>query len=56
MQEVIGEIAEEWSRRIPSGIIDVKNESHVDKLIGILNEYIGDQEVIREWIRNIVNN
>ena len=56
MQDVIAEIAEEWSRRIPSGIIDIRNESHIDTLFGIMNEYVGDQEVIQEWIRNIANN
>ena len=56
MQDVIDEIAREWSRRTPSGIIDINNESHLNTLLGIMNEYIGDQEIIREWIGNIVNN
>jgi hypothetical protein len=56
MQDVIDEIVGEWSRRTPSGIIDINNESHINTLIGIMNEYIGNQEIIREWVENIVNN
>lgn len=56
MNEVIDEIVTEWSKRIPSGIIDMKNEEHIFSLLQILNEYIGDSEVISEWIGNINNN
>lgn len=56
MQDVIDEIAREWSKRTPSGIIDLNNESHINTLLGIMNEFIGDQEIIKEWVGNIVNN
>ena len=56
MHEVIDEIVNEWSKRIPSGIIDFKNESHLNTLIGIMTEYIGEQDIIAEWIKNIVSN
>jgi hypothetical protein len=56
MNEVLEEIVNEWSKRIPSGIIDLKNESHIDILSGVMTEYIGDQEIVSEWIGNIINN
>ena len=56
MEEVVEEIVNEWSKRIPSGIIDLKNESHINTLFGVMNEYIGEQDIITEWIGNIDNN
>jgi hypothetical protein len=56
MEDVVEEIVVELSNRIPSGIIDLKNESHLNILFGIMNEYIGEQDIIIEWIKNIANN
>lgn len=56
MEEVVEEIANEWSKRIPSGIIDLKNESHINTLFNVMYDYIGEEQVIREWIKNIKNN
>jgi hypothetical protein len=55
MHEVIDEIVMEWSRRIPSGIIDMTNEYQLFILLEIMNEYIGDSDVISEWVGNIKN-
>ncbi len=56
MNEVIDEIVTEWSRRIPSGIIDMKNEKQMFLLLQIMNEYLGDADLISEWVGNIENN
>jgi len=56
MNEVLEEIVCEWSRRIPSGIINLKDELHINILVGVMNEYIGDEEIVSEWVRNIINN
>lgn len=55
MNEVISEIVNEWSNNIPSGIIDHRNESHLDILSAILREYGMDEEVITAWVDNIAN-
>jgi len=54
MNEVIEEIVEELSRRIPSGIIDLTNEQHIHLLENNMNEYIGDQEIIGQWMANLL--
>lgn len=56
MNEVIDELVTEWSKRIPSGIIDLKKEEHLFSLLQIMNEYLGDSDVISEWMGNISNN
>lgn len=55
MNDVISEIVEEWSKRIPSGIVDHTNEVHLNVLLGVLHEYVGDEEVITNWLENIAN-
>jgi Txe/YoeB family toxin of Txe-Axe toxin-antitoxin module len=56
MNPVINDIANEWSRRIPSGIIDLKNEQHIAVVHEIMQESIGDKEVINSWINNLIDN
>lgn len=53
MNEVINELVTEWSKRIPSGIIDIKNEEQMFILLQVMNEYIGDSWLISEWMDNI---
>lgn len=55
MDTVIAEIVAEWSRRIPSGIIDLKNEQHIVILYEFMHEYLGDKDVINEWVGNLIN-
>lgn len=43
----------EWSKRVPSGIIDMKNEDHLYLLLQVLNEKIGDSRVVGEIMENI---
>lgn len=50
---MIDSIIEEWSKRIPSGIIDVTNEDHLYHLLQILNENIEDSEVVGQVMKNI---
>jgi|688.fasta_scaffold00851_61 hypothetical protein len=56
MNEVINELVSEWSNRIPSGIIDMKNEEQLFILLQVMNEYIGDRWLVSEWMDNIKNN
>lgn len=56
MIDIIDEIANEWSKRIPSGIIDLKNEEHKFQLLQVLNEKISNQLVVEEILRNIYDN
>lgn len=56
MNEVIDELVTEWSKRIPSGIIELTNKEHLFSLLQIMNEYIGDQDVISGWMGNLSNN
>ena len=53
MNEVIEEIVNEWSRRIPSGIIDMQNQNHLEELFRVMEEYIGDPQIVKEWIENM---
>lgn len=53
MDEVIDEIVNELSSRIPSGIIDLTNENHMRELVYIMNEFIGDKEIISQWVKNL---
>jgi hypothetical protein len=53
MHEVIEEIVNELSKRIPSGIVDFENEEHINELINVMTEYIGDQEIINHWVANL---
>lgn len=55
MNVVIEEIVKEWSKRIPSGIIDLKNEDHLKELSYVMYEYLGDSDIISEWFNNIRN-
>lgn len=56
MVDMIGEIVQEWSKRIPSGIIDLTNEEHKFQLLQVLNEKISNQMVVEEILRNIYDN
>lgn len=56
MSNLIDEIVQEWSKRIPSGIIDLKNEEHKFQLLQVLNEKISDNNVVVEILRNIYDN
>lgn len=56
MLNLIDEIVQEWSKRIPSGIIDLKNEEHKFQLLQVLNEKISDNNVVVEILRNIYDN
>lgn len=55
MQEftLVKSIINEWSKRIPSGIIDMKNEEHLYLLLQILNEKIDDPRVVGGIMKNI---
>jgi hypothetical protein len=53
MNEVIDEIVNELSNRIPSGIIDLTKEDQQQELLNIMNEFIGDQEIISQWFSNL---
>jgi hypothetical protein len=53
MNEVIDEIVNEWSKRIPSGIIDMNNQNHLEELFRVMESYIGDTQIIQEWIDNM---
>ena len=50
---MIDSIMQEWSKRIPSGIIDMTNEDHLDQLLQILNEQIEDSVVVGQIMNNI---
>ena len=56
MLNLIEQITQEWSKRIPSGIIDLTNEEHKFQLLQVLNERIGNDEVVEEILRNIYDN
>ena len=56
MVNLVDEISKEWSNRIPSGIIDLKNEEHKFQLLQVLNEKISDNNVVVEILRNIYDN
>lgn len=56
MNSVINEIANEWSRRIPSGIIDIKNNHHIAVLYELMHEMLGDKHIIEMWINNLTDN
>lgn len=56
MSNLIDEIIQEWSKRIPSGIIDLKNEEHKFQLLQVLNEKISNDNVVVEILRNIYDN
>lgn len=49
----IDSITNEWSNRIPSGIIDLKNEDHIYALSQVLSNKIEDPKVISGIIENI---
>lgn len=50
---MIDSILEEWSKRIPSGIIDMTNEDHLYHLLQVLNEIIEDSTVVGQIMNNI---
>lgn len=56
MANLIDIIAEEWSKKIDSGIIDLKNEQHKMYLLQVLNEKIENPIVIDELIRTLYDN
>jgi hypothetical protein len=49
----IDSISNEWSKRIPSGIIDLKNEDHIYTLSQVLSNEIENPKVISGIIENI---
>lgn len=56
MANLIDIIAEEWSKKIDSGIIDLKSEQHKMYLLQVLNEKIENPIVIDELIRTLYDN
>jgi hypothetical protein len=56
MKTIIEKIAEEWSKKIDSGIIDLKSESHKTLLLQTLHEHIQNDFVIDEIMRKIYDN
>jgi len=56
METVINTIVEEWSRKIDSGIIDLKSESHKSLLLQTLHEHIQNDFLIEEIMRKIYDN
>jgi hypothetical protein len=56
MKTIIETIAEEWSKKIESGIIDLKNDSHKSLLLQTLHEHIQNDFVIEEIMRKIYDN
>lgn len=56
MLNLIDEISKEWSNRIPSGIIDLKNENHKIELLRVLNTKIQNDKIVGEIINNIYDN
>jgi hypothetical protein len=56
MTNIVNKIVQEWSKRIPSGIIDLKNEEHKFQLLQVLNEQIENHKVVEEILRNIYDN
>jgi hypothetical protein len=56
MTNIIDEIVNEWSKRIPSGIIDLMNEEHKFQLLQVLNENIKNDKIVAEIIKNIYDN
>lgn len=50
---MIDSIMEEWSKRIPSGIIDMTNEEHLYQLLQVLNEKIEDSAVVGQIMNSI---
>jgi hypothetical protein len=56
MLDLIDSIVLEWSKRIPSGIIDFQNEEHKFHLINILNEKIDNSQIVEDIVRNIYDN
>lgn len=56
METIINEIVNNWSKRIPSGIVDLQNEDHKYQLLGVLNEMFGESQIVEEILRNIYDN
>jgi hypothetical protein len=51
--DMIESIVNEWSKNIPSGIVDVKNETHLYELLKVLDEKIDDKRVVNAVMENI---
>lgn len=56
MNRLIDTIVNEWSSKIDSGIIDLKNEEHKLYLLQVLNENIETPIVIDELMRALYDN
>lgn len=56
MANIVDKIVQEWSKRIPSGIIDLKSKEHKFQLLQVLNEQIENHKVVEEILRNIYDN
>lgn len=56
MQQILDNIIQAWSNKVPSGIIDLTNEEHKYHLISVLNETINDDIIVEEIIKNIYDN
>jgi len=53
MIDIIEEIVNEWSKKIPSGIIDLENESHLYELLEVLNRKIDNPHIVKAVMENI---
>lgn len=56
MGNLVDTIVKEWSNKIDSGIIDIKNEEHKMYLLQVLNEKIENPIVIDELMRTLYDN
>jgi RNA binding exosome subunit len=51
--DMIESIVNEWSKNIPSGIVDVKKETHLYELLKVLDEKIDNKRVVNAVMENI---
>lgn len=53
MLHLIESIVNEWTKNIPSGIIDMEKEEHLYELLQILDKKIDNPQVVRAVMENI---
>jgi len=53
MLHLIESIVDEWSKNIPSGIIDMEKEEHLYELLQILGQKIDNPQIVRAVMENI---
>jgi len=53
MIELIETIVNDWSKTIPSGVIDTKNDEHLYSLLEALNKNIDNPKIVRAVMENI---